>query len=75
MARSDGQPKKRVNVTISYEFYDLLKKEADMIGSSVPAVLVSNAYEHINQRQLVLAMPAMLSQMNEISDKVDGKKQ
>lgn len=68
MARPKQEPKKRIQVTLSYELFDILKAEADLLGTSVPAVLVSNATEHLYQKMIINQLPDLMDKACKISD-------
>lgn len=56
--------KKRINVTMSEEFYRIIKKRADLLGISVPSVLVFYAMQGINQEEAI-------SSLNSVSDVIN----
>lgn len=60
-----GSEKKRVNVTLGADFYNLLKQKADLMGSSVPSLLVFYAMEHMYQQNMIDGFPALLERMKE----------
>lgn len=69
MPRKSAEPKVKIQVTLGKEIYDILDREARMLGTSVPAVLVYNANENIQQKQLMGRLPELLEQMRVLIDR------
>lgn len=57
--------KKRMNVTMSEELYELIKKRADSMGVSIPSVVVFYAYQGIRQEE---AISSLAGAVNVLSD-------
>ena len=57
--------KKRMNVTMSEELYEILKQRADKMGVSIPAVVVFYAYQGIRQEE---AISSLAGAVNVLSD-------
>jgi len=59
---------KRLNITISEKFYDLLSERAEYLGTSASALLVTYAMEYLEQKQMFTQMPNMIKDMTAFTD-------
>lgn len=57
----ENKKNKRINVTLSEELFLKLKERADLLGSSVPSVLVFYAVQGINQENAINSINSMMS--------------
>lgn len=60
--------KKRMNVTVSENLYNELKVRADLLGTSVPSVLVFYAFQGISQERAINSIDSMLSAMKNFEE-------
>lgn len=60
--------KTRVNVTISVELYQQLKERADLLGTSVPSVLVNYAVQGMQQEKAINTMNSVMSALNDVKE-------
>lgn len=60
--------KKRITVTLSNDLFMKLKERADLLGSSIPSVLVFYAVQGINQENAINSINSMMSVLDKIED-------
>lgn len=73
MLGGDCVEKKRITVTIGVELYDLLNEQAEMMGTSVPALLVFNATEYLKQQKMINQLPLLMQQAVGLKQVLDEK--
>lgn len=61
--------KKRINLTLSEELYNLLKEKADLLGTSVQTVILFYCTEYMKQDNMIKIMPSMLDSFKKIEKK------
>lgn len=68
-----SESKKRINLTLSDELYNILKEKADLMGTSVQAVILFYCTEYMKQDSVIKSMPGMLQQMSQIQNLMEQK--
>lgn len=63
-----GIEKKRVTVTLGEELYDKLKKKADVLGSTVPSVLVVYANQAMQQEEAINSMGSIMAKLESMGE-------
>ncbi len=61
-----GAEKKRVTVTIGEEMYNKLKEKADVMGSTVPSILLVYASQAIQQEEAISSMGTIMAKLGSI---------
>lgn len=73
-----GAEKKRVTVTLGEEMYNKLKQKADVLGSTVPSILVVYANQALQQEEAINSMGtimAKLGNMEQLQAMIEQKKE
>lgn len=63
----------RLQVTISEDLYNGLKSKADLIGTSVPSLVVFYATEYMRQAQMIEQLPQMMLNASKLQETIKLK--